>query len=263
MGAIILGLPTSGLSEAPFVSPFTETETAALTGTPMTVLPGASAFLGSDSCGGAWALQPGDGELLMDLGTNGEMIVNSGGKLYGTSAACGPAFENCVRARGIYGKTVISAISELLRRNRISGDGILSTEDALSGIESGGISVTADILREVMTAKAALAASFTLLVRRAGLEVPELKRIYLAGGFGFHLSLRDAVTVGLIPGNLRERVTVSGNTSLLAAEKMAAEGYDSYDAYRKKVIAMQFAGDPEYEEEFYRALNFSNCSHIS
>ena len=259
MGAIILGLPTSGLSEAPFVSPFTEPGASALEGKPMVVLPGTSAFLGSDSCGGAWGLGLKDGELLMDLGTNGEMIVNSGGKLYGTSAACGPAFENCVRARGIYGKTVISAISELLRKGKISGDGVLPPEVASSGIEAGGITVTADILRDVMLAKAALSASFTLLVRRAGLEVSELKHIYLAGGFGFYLSLRDAVTVGLIPEKLRERVNVSGNTSLMAAEKMAAEGYESYDAFRGDIVTMQFAGDPEYEELFYKSLNLCKC----
>ncbi len=257
MGAILQGALTASLSHAPFGMPVTSHTETRLLEIPMSIPVGASAFLGSDICGGAWVLPLGENELLMDLGTNGEMILCHEGRLYGASAACGPAFENSTRSQGIYGSTTISVLSNLLRRGVLSGDGILPPEIAESGIESNGIRITPKILHDIQLAVGAIYATFSMLLRRAGLEPVQLKTIYLAGGFGFHLSLRDAVTVGLIPEQLRDRVSVSGNTSLLAAEKLVlsgAAGLQSYDTFRRGLQTIPFAEDPEYEALFYDSM---------
>ncbi len=259
MGSILLGLPTDTLGQAPFTMPFFEEKEDDLYGAPMVVYPGTSAFLGSDACGGAWALPLGEDELLMDLGTNGEMILCHDGKLYGASAACGPAFENCTRSQGIYGSTTLAVLADMLRRGKISGDGRFPEEYAETGIPAGsgvagGLRITPKILQDIQLAVGAIYATFSLLVSRAGMVIEDLRKIYLAGGFGFHLSLRDACTVGILPANLRDRVTVSGNTSLLAAEKLFAEGTEDYHRFRSGVTTLQFAGDKEYEKSFYEAM---------
>ncbi len=257
MGTILKGASTAGLGQAPFGMPFTENATTSLFGVPMEIMVGASAFLGSDASGGAWALGLGENEMLMDLGTNGEMILLHGGILTGASAACGPAFENCTRAQGIYGSTTLSVLSNLLRRGTIKGDGTLPSEIAENGIESNGIRITPKILHSVQLAVGALYATFSMLLKRAGIGSGELERIYVSGGFGFHLSLRDMVTVGLLPEQVIQKVKVSGNTSLLAAEKLAAEGESGekdYREFRKRIVTHQFAGDPEYEGAFYSSM---------
>ena len=79
------------------------------------------------------------------------------------------------------------------------------------------------------------------------------------------MSLRDAGTLGILPEALLGRATISGNTSLLAAEKMVLQNDASqsggnigeYDLFRRKVITHQFAGDREYEKLFLRSLNFN------
>jgi uncharacterized 2Fe-2S/4Fe-4S cluster protein (DUF4445 family) len=62
------------------------------------LLPGIAAYIGADIVAGlcatgmAYDPQP---SLLVDMGTNGEIVLQSGGKLFGCATAAGPAFEGC------------------------------------------------------------------------------------------------------------------------------------------------------------------------
>ena len=65
----------------------------------------------------------------------------------------------------------------------------------------------------------------------------------------------------LVPEQLRDRVVVSGNTSLAAAEKLVMEGtagLHDYDTFRKDMQTLQFAGDSEYESCFYESMTLTN-----
>ena len=281
MSAILLNVSTEPLGSFPFGMPMAHTGELSLFGIPVFVPVGASAFLGSDSCGGAWVIPLEDREMLMDLGTNGEMILFHDGKWHGASAACGPAFENCTRAQGIYGATTLSKIAGLLKRGKLPSDGTLPEEIAKYGIYEDGtipgeedaqdsagaeysktasvakkkMKITPKILHEVTLASAAIYATFSMLLKRAGIKEENLKQIYLAGGFGFHLSLRDAGIIGLIPEALLPKVKIVGNTSLLAAEKMVISGIEDYDSFRGHIVTHQLAKDPDYEGIFYSSMS--------
>lgn len=81
----------------------TESEAAQI---PVTILPGISAFVGGDITADLWMLQVMNQDfikeekswLLLDLGTNGEMVLSSKGKLLAASTAAGPAFEGGIFA---------------------------------------------------------------------------------------------------------------------------------------------------------------------
>lgn len=62
---------------------------------PVIVLPNIAAFVGGDIVAGLIGTEMDiqDKQLLIDLGTNGEMALSHGGKIYTTSTAAGPAFE--------------------------------------------------------------------------------------------------------------------------------------------------------------------------
>ncbi len=108
--------------------------------------------------------------LLIDLGTNTEIMLAAGGRLLATSAAAGPAFEggsiahgmraapgaiDAVRvtsggrvhhttignqpARGVCGSGLIDAVAELLRAGAISVDGFLRPPEHLPGSRSGSL----------------------------------------------------------------------------------------------------------------------------
>lgn len=95
------------------------------------LLPGAAAYVGADLTAGIVATgmryRP-DTCLLVDVGTNGEIILKHEDKLYGCATAAGPAFEgsklcNGVRAaRGAISHIDIRSLDPLEIRNEIIGE---------------------------------------------------------------------------------------------------------------------------------------------
>lgn len=66
--------------------------------TPVQLLPGIAAYIGADIAAGIYASGmafDSTPSLLVDIGTNGEIVLQNGGKLFGCATAAGPAFEGC------------------------------------------------------------------------------------------------------------------------------------------------------------------------
>lgn len=270
MASIILGKEITSLGKAPFTCPFTENEEITLLDkVPVKVLAGASAFIGGDSVIGAfYKFKTDKTELLIDMGTNGEMILSHEGRLTAISAACGPAFENSTRSTGIYGKTTISAISGLISTGELRRDLFLSDEFIKSGkditISGVKIHLTEKIIREIQLAVAAIYASLIFLLEKSGIKVTDVDRLYVAGGFGFHMSLRDAENLGIIPSQLIDKTEISGNTSLLGSEMLINDclkfgtdcKFGEYDIFRKSIVTFQPGGDKMYEDLFAGNMTF-------
>jgi uncharacterized 2Fe-2S/4Fe-4S cluster protein (DUF4445 family) len=75
-------------------------------GTPFRIhtLPGAAAYVGADITAGVLASGMAYAEascLLVDLGTNGEIVLKHNGQLYGCATAAGPAFEGAGLTYGV------------------------------------------------------------------------------------------------------------------------------------------------------------------
>ena len=199
------------------------------------------AILASDMC------RKSETALLCDIGTNGEMALWRNGKLYVTSTAAGPAFEGagiscgCASVRGaidrvdivngqlhahtigdaapvgLCGSGLISTIASLLDLELLDETGMLEDDDVT--IASGVILTQADV-RAVQLAKAASAAGIGCLMEQAGCSLTDVDTMYLAGGFGSHLSIPHAVRIGLIPAELACKVKVIGNAALDGASML-------------------------------------------
>ncbi len=66
--------------------------------TPLQLLPGIAAYIGADITAGIYAsglLFDSSPSLLIDIGTNGEIVLQHDGKLTACATAAGPAFEGC------------------------------------------------------------------------------------------------------------------------------------------------------------------------
>lgn len=112
---IFCGISPVGMGRYPFTPAFLAKkeflgEELGLFCEKVTVLPSASAFMGSDILGGALTqklLDKDEPTLLLDIGTNGEMLLCTGKKrgcrLFGASAAAGPAFEGANISCGMGG----------------------------------------------------------------------------------------------------------------------------------------------------------------
>jgi uncharacterized 2Fe-2S/4Fe-4S cluster protein (DUF4445 family) len=101
MSYILLGLPCRSLGLAPFKPAYAiegpyayrELFKTVTLGCDCDVLPYISAYVGGDLTAGLCALRGEDDFVLMDMGTNGEMLFRRGERLVCTATAAGPAFE--------------------------------------------------------------------------------------------------------------------------------------------------------------------------
>lgn len=220
-----------------------------------TLLPCVAGYIGADTVAGilssGMAGSP-EAQLLIDIGTNGEIALAAGGKLWACSTAAGPAFEGAhiscgmggvagavnkatlngelrfttigdAPPRGICGSGLLDLVAGLLDcgavddTGRIDADGApgwLRVEgDAVVVDDASGIRLTGRDIREVQLAKGAIAAGLEVLAAEAGVRLDDISRVYLAGGFGSYMDKRSAGRVGLIPPALTDRTVAIGNSS--------------------------------------------------
>lgn len=257
------------------------------------LLPSPAAYVGADLAAGivATGLLYAEGPvLLVDVGTNGEIIAKVGDRLIGCATAAGPAFEGAGLSSGVRG--VRGAIERVqLQTQPFAADlGVIGDEARPIGIcgsgyvdflwegwrgglvqangrfaddfvaragavvqadeygrklqlhargASGPVWVSEVDIARLLQAKAAIAAGITTLLELLGTTPGAVQVLYLAGGFGLHLSIEHAIGCGLLPGFTPAQVQVVGNTSLggaylalhdrsLLAEMQAACGAMEY-----------------------------------
>ncbi len=241
---------------------------------PVHLLPGPAAYVGADLSAGVIAsglLYDEGPSLLVDVGTNGEIILKYNGKLYGCATAAGPAFEGAglscgIRAgdgaishiqlrrapfsistewignsknghpTGLCGSAYVDFLAEARRIGLLMATGRFDREaifdpdkhllpwgdhDTALRIALGqgrrDIVVSQLDISRLLQAKAAIAAGILTLLDRVGVRAEQIKTVYLAGGFGTHMSAAAAINCGLLPGFAPGQIQPVGNSSLAGA----------------------------------------------
>ncbi|HEX2973612.1 MAG TPA: ASKHA domain-containing protein, partial [Tepidisphaeraceae bacterium] len=72
-------------------------------------------------------------------------------------------------------------------------------------------------IAHLLQAKAAIAAGILTLLNQAGLQPSQIRKLYLAGGFGMHIDVTNAIACGLLPGFSPSQIQSVGNTALAGA----------------------------------------------
>ena len=103
----------------------------------------------------------------------------------------------------------------------------------------------------LLQAKAAIGAGIEILLETAGIRAADLGRVYLAGGFGLHLNVANAIAIGILPGIREEQVRVVGNTALAGALMALLD--------RKSIEEMECLRTRVQVIELNLADNFENC----
>lgn len=217
------------------------------------ILPGFSAFVGSDIYAGVLAAKLCSSDkykLLCDLGTNGEIALGNKDHLYVTATAAGPAFEGGP-CKGIWGADMISLTSRLLKGGYMDSTGLLKDPYFDEGIDIGSVHITQDSVRALQLAKGAVFAGIKIICERASVSFEDIDEVILAGGFGYFLKPSDATSIGLIPGQLSGKCTSGGNTSLTGALN-----YATGERITVKPTVINLAEDPAFNDLYMNALNF-------
>ncbi len=273
------------------------------------LLPSASAYIGADIVAGlvVSGLIDDDGpSLLIDIGTNGEILLKTGTRLIGCATAAGPAFEGTGLTSGI--RAVQGAIEHL----QLSSDGTDLACQVIGGGKPIGLCGTAYIdfiggaaragligpagrfsplmeqcmperildvnggkaihiactgtdkrivitevdIAHLLQAKAALAAGIRILLHQTDCQPADIRKVYLAGGFGMKLNAVNAIACGLLPGFCEDQIELIGNTSLAGAylAMMDSDLIDIMAESAKRIEVIELNQDPGFEEVYINEL---------
>lgn len=262
MTYLLMGYDTKELGQAPFAAKHLSYMLTEICGEECLICPGASAFVGGDIMAGVLACdmwQKDEITLLIDLGTNGEMVLGNRERMLACATAAGPAFEGGVN-RGIWGADMIRLLATLLEKGIMDETGLLVDPYFETGVRIGDVHVTQESIRAIQLAKGAIRAGMEVLVREYGITFEQIDRVVLAGGFGYYLDPRAAVRIGLLPDALVDRTVAGGNTALAGARKIAYaylnEGDRCFGFETDHVQVLNLAQRPEFEELYLRYLDF-------
>ena len=309
---LFAGVDPTSMGVAPFTPAFLEhrvSDGLAIDGTSPEVhlLPGSAAYVGADLSAGIFAtgLLYEDGpSLLVDIGTNGEIILKHDGKLYGCATAAGPAFEGAglecglragdgaierirlsrdplsveieviggVNPAGICGSAYVDFLAQGRRTGILSATGRLDPTDsdeligswqehgqALRVAWGAGrqpVVISERDVAKLLQAKAAIAAGILTLLERVHLKPADVKTLHLAGGFGMHISVANAIGCGLLPGFREDQIEVVGNTSLAGAYLTLLDRtvLDELERIRVSMSIVELNLDPNFESRFVDQL---------
>jgi uncharacterized 2Fe-2S/4Fe-4S cluster protein (DUF4445 family) len=296
MHHLFSGLDVAPLSMYPFESPhiglqrFSADELGwkEIADATVSFLPAMGSFVGSDILAGILATNIHKSEALVgliDLGTNGEIVIGNRDKLLYCSTAAGPAFEgSCIsmgmRAttgaiaqvavddgllrcrvlgnvppRGICGSGLVDGIAAGLSTGGILDDGRIVDATGVFAISPPVVLTQADV-RELQVAKAAIAAGVRILTENLGATLDDLTRIYLAGAFGNYIDRANASRIGLLPVRA-ERVTPTGNSALLGAKlALFDRSLDALAAVRSISTHVPLNLDERFQEVFVQEMMF-------
>ena len=246
------------------------------------MLPDIAGYVGADTCGCLLALRQDlkdEISLMIDIGTNGEMVLGNKEKMAACSTAAGPAFEGAKiecgmrgaagavdhvayedgswtyttvdhqPAIGLCGSGLIDLVAQLYKAGLIDEMGHLESGQENDSIfvlvppekagNEKGVYLTQKDVREVQLAKAAIAAGIQLLMKELGITEKEIQKIYIAGAFGNYMNPASACAIGLLPPELEHLVEPVGNAAGEGA-KIALLNTDELEATDRLVKSIRF-----------------------
>lgn len=226
----------------------------------LTLLPSASGYVGADILAGVAAVGFGtkkNNSIFIDIGTNGEIVVNSKGRLVGSSTAAGPALEgmniscgsraedgaldsfsideDCnmnfttigdKEAKGICGSGLIDVAAYLVKANIVQKTGRFNPnmpEKLKSRFIDKKFYITDTVyisqkdVRQIQLAKGAISAGIQMLLKELNISIEEIDEAIIAGAFGYHVNADSIKTIGLIPRGFTGNIEFVGNSSVEGA----------------------------------------------
>ena len=300
MQHLFMGLDPTGIGVAPFTPVTLETHTFDYNAPELKsiikinstgkiiVCASIASYVGADILAGilATGIHMADKPcVLLDIGTNGEIVLGSKEKIYSCATAAGPAFEganiSCGVAGiqgainsvsydnvkrfttigdkdpiGICGSGLIDAIYSMLKNGIIEESGYMESSEGFKITDN--IILTQRDIREVQNAKAAIAAGLKILIKRSGYKYSDIDKVYLAGGFGTVLSVESSTGIGLIPPQLKDKVVPAGNTSLTGITMLLLDktNIGTIDSIRKITEYIELSQDSEFTDEYVDNMFF-------
>ena len=186
--------------------------------------------------------------MLLDVGTNTEIILGNKDNLVAASCPAGPAFEggevtyampgydgaiekfsidkgsqkydtiNNSDAQGICGSGLIDLLASLKSNSIINELGVLTNGDNFFELENtNGIKLSRSDMSALAQAKAANYCGQSIAIKRSGINIDEFKQLFLSGGFANYINVENAKKIGFLIDTPNADILKIGNSALNGA----------------------------------------------
>jgi len=297
MQQLFLGISPENLAGVPFAPILTEAETVSCKeilpicpNARLLIVPDISGYIGADTMGCVLSTEIYKKEeitLMVDIGTNGEMVLGNKDRMIACSTAAGPALEGAniqfgmrgtdgaidhvwlengevkcsviggVEAKGICGSGLIDAIAVGLNMGLLNKRGRIGNEEHIFRLAEN-IYLTQDDIRQVQLAKGAIYAGIFLMAKQLGITISDIEKVQLAGAFGSFLNPQSACRIGLLPEELQSKIEAVGNAAGSGAKMLACDKklLALTQKLAEKIEFLELASLPEFSRTFAKAMNF-------
>ncbi len=236
--------------------------------------------------------------VVMDIGTNTELILGNKHRILSASCPAGPAFEGgavaCgmpaldgaiedvaiaedgsfrlgvigdVQPEGICGSGLVDTLSELLRTGKMNDMGRFEDDVHRITLYSGGdkeIFLLESDVNELAQAKGANVAGLHAVFSSYGINFDDIDVFYLAGGFGRHLNVEASKRIGLVPSLASSKIVQAGNTAIEGATiaLLSKSKRQELEDLVKKVEHCRLETHPSFFEFFVEGCQFKPVEPI-
>jgi uncharacterized 2Fe-2S/4Fe-4S cluster protein (DUF4445 family) len=178
------------------------------------------------------------------------------------------------KPKGLCGSALISLLAEILMTGVINKSGrfnySLKTDRIRKGSHGGeyvvawadetkigeDIFLTEVDIDNLMRAKAAIFAGFTVLADGVGVPLDSVEQVLIGGGFGQYINVEKAIQIGLLPDMPWERFQFLGNTSLKGAylALLDNKSRDRIHEIASRMTYIELSADNRFFDAFTSAM---------
>lgn len=234
--------------------------------------------------------------ILVDVGTNTEVVIGNRDRLLAASCPAGPAFEGGevtygmpgydgavekvviddrgvadssaigeIDPIGICGSGLIDLIAELRRTNLMDelgrfDDGAVEYEFSATN----NLTLSRSDISALAQAKAANYCGQAIVLREYGLPIDQFEKLYLAGGFANYVDESNAIDIGFIANMPLDKVEKVGNASLEGAVIMLLSTIkrEEIEKLTSTVEHVELETAPDFFEFFVEGCMFKPMESI-
>ena len=233
--------------------------------------------------------------MLVDVGTNTEVVVGHAGRMLTASCPAGPAFEGglikygmtgCdgaiesirladgrfeyttiagVEPQGLCGSGLIDLLAELRRNGGMTPKGVFANKVyELSIVPERGITFSREDASNLAQAKAANYCGQMIALRKFGINPRDITKLYLAGGFANYVNVRNAIEIGFLAPVPEGRIVKIGNASVQGAKEvlLSRRKRQAVESLVKQIEHVELETTPDFFEVFVEGCQFKPMPEV-
>ena len=231
--------------------------------------------------------------ILLDVGTNTEIVLGNKDNLVAASCPAGPAFEggevkyampgydgaiekfeihngkeifttiNNHPPQGICGSGLIDLLAALKSNSIINELGVLSNGgDHYEIINTNGINISRADMSALAQAKAANYCGQSIALKNSSIDISKFDKLYLSGGFANYINVENAIKIGFIIDTPNAEIIKIGNSALQGAIMLLLDINlrSKFDNLVKSIKHIELETDENFFEHFVEGCQFKELS---